>query len=44
MAKSLGRILLFIFFFTISMVVAQDMDSIENDALRNFQNAESPSD
>lgn len=44
MAQSLGRILLFISFFTLSAVVAQDMDIIENDALRNFQNADSPSD
>jgi len=44
MVKSLSRILLFISFFTLSAVTAQDMDIIDNDALRNFQNAESPSD
>ncbi|NNE02808.1 MAG: tetratricopeptide repeat protein, partial [Eudoraea sp.] len=44
MAKSLGRILLLISFFTFAEVVAQDMDIIENNALRNFQTAESPLD
>lgn len=44
MAKSLGRILLLLSFFTLFGVVAQDMDGIENNALRNFQIAESPLD
>ncbi len=44
MAKSLGSILVFLSVCTMSMAIAQDIDTTENDALLQFQNTESAAD
>jgi two-component sensor histidine kinase len=44
MAKSLGSILIFLSVCTMSMAIAQDIDTTENDALLQFQNTESATD